>query len=101
MEKRERFHKSIEMNKLSPIFIILVTITVVSALAKSDLSGGYITGFARGVEEANEAITQFDNGSPKSMDADKPPSCPLADKQDDYCDGWKDGWRDRILDILG
>jgi hypothetical protein len=96
MEKRERFHKSIEMNKLSPIFIILVTITVVSALAKSDLSGGYITGFARGVEEANEAITQFDNGS-KSIDADKPPSCPLADKQDDYCDGW----RDRILDVLG
>jgi hypothetical protein len=62
-------------------------------LTLSEVAGGYNTGFARGVEEARTAINQFDKESLKSIDADKPPSCPLADKQDDYCDGWKDGWR--------
>ncbi|MFL6331196.1 MAG: hypothetical protein ACJ705_09295 [Nitrososphaeraceae archaeon] len=39
--------------------------------------------FARGTEEAHTAINQFDKGSLKSIDADRPPSCPVADKQDD------------------
>jgi hypothetical protein len=36
----------------------------------------------------------------KSIDGDNPPPCPLADKQDDYCNGWKDGWRQTVLDRL-
>jgi hypothetical protein len=67
---------------------------------KSEVAGGYNTGFARGKEEAHAAINQFDKGSLKSIDADKPPSCPLANKQDDYCDGWKDGWRQTVIDRL-
>jgi hypothetical protein len=43
-------------------------------------------GFARGVEEANAAVSQFDKGLLKSIDGEKPPPCPV-DQQDDYCDG--------------
>jgi hypothetical protein len=67
--------------------------------AKSDVAGGYDTGFARGVQEAHAAINQFDKGPLKSIDADKPLSC-TVDSQDDYCDGWKDGWRQTVLDEL-
>jgi hypothetical protein len=90
-------------NKILFLTVAITTIIISPrlALAKSNIPGGYLSGFGRGVVEANEAITQLYNGSLKSIDADKPPSCPLADKQDDYCDGQKDGWRDRILDILG
>ena len=95
------------MNKslLFPIILVAVsgispTLALALALAKSDVAGGYDTGFARDAEEARAAINEFDMDSPKSIDADKPPPCPLADKQDDFCDGWKDGWRQFILDIL-
>jgi hypothetical protein len=75
------------------------TSTVMAVYAKSDVAGGYDTGFARGVQEAHAAINQFDKGPLKSIDADKPPSC-TVDSQDDYCDGWKDGWRQTVLDEL-
>ncbi len=90
------------MNKLvllAPI-IVLIAISPTLVVAKSEVAGGYDTGFARGAEEARTAINQFDKESLKSIDADKPPSCPLADKQDDYCDGWEDGWRQTVLDRL-
>ena len=90
------------MNKSLLFPMIVVAVSAISptlALAKSDVAGGYDTGFARGAEEARAAINEFDMESPKSIDADKPPSCPLADKQDDFCDGWKDGWRQLILDM--
>ena len=88
------------MNKSLLFPIIVVAVSAISptlALAKSDVADVYDTGFARGAEEARAAINEFDMESPKSIDADKPPSCPLADKQDDFCDGWKDGWRQLIL----
>jgi hypothetical protein len=84
----ERCKKSSAMNKLAPIFIVLVVFSPTSALAKSNVAGGYDTGFARGAEEARTAINQFDKG------------CPLADKQDDYCDGWKDGWEKTVVKEL-
>jgi hypothetical protein len=86
-------------NTACPISLFTIVPTLALAV-KSDVAGGYNTGFARGVEEAHTAINQFDKGSLKSIDADKPPSCQLADKQDDYCDGWKDGWRQTVLDRL-
>jgi hypothetical protein len=70
------------MNKqiiLSAILLALVAATVIVAsptvLAKKskDLggpAGGYDTGFAVGVERANEAVDQFDNEQIKSIDAD-------------------------------
>jgi hypothetical protein len=96
----ERCKKSSAMNKLAPIFIVLVVFSPTSALAKSNVAGGYYTGFARGAEEARTAINQFDKGSLKSIDGNKPPPCPLADKQDDYCDGWKDGWEKTVVKEL-
>jgi hypothetical protein len=65
---------------LALVAILSAVSTVMAVRAKSEVAGGYNTGFARGVEEANAAINQFDKGSLKSIDADKPPSCPLADK---------------------
>jgi hypothetical protein len=96
-------YMSPHINKILFLTVAITTIIISPrlALAKSNIPGGYLSGFAGGVVEANEAITQLYNGSLKSIGADKPQSCPLADKQDDYCDGWKDGWATRILDILG
>jgi hypothetical protein len=45
--------------------------TVMAVHAKSEVAGGYNTGFTRGGEEAPAAITQFDNGSLKSIDGHK------------------------------
>ena len=89
-----------ELLVLVPIITVLavaVVISPLSALAKSEVAGGYDTGFARGAEEAHAAINQFEKGSLKSIDGNKPPPCPLADKQDDYCDGWKNGWEKTIV----
>ena len=62
------------MNKslLFPIIVVAVsgispTLALALALAKSDVAGGYDTGFARGAEEARAAINEFDMGSPKSQ----------------------------------
>jgi hypothetical protein len=92
------------MNKILLLFSVIVALVLAAsprlALAKSDVAGGYDTGFARGVEEAHAAINQFDKGSLKSIDGNKPPPCPLADKQDDYCDGWKDGWEKTVVEEL-
>jgi hypothetical protein len=51
--------------------------------------------FSIGSEEARTAKNQ--KGPLKSIDGNKPLPCPLADKQDDYCDGWDDGWEKRIV----
>jgi hypothetical protein len=94
------------MNKLLALVPIITVVAVavaispLSALAKSEVAGGYDTGFARGVEEAHAAINQFEKGSLKLIDGNKPPPCPLADKQDDYCDGWKDGWEKTVVKEL-
>ena len=88
------------MNKLLFVPIFLLTIVPTLALAvKSDVAGGYNTGFARGVEEAHKAVAQFNNGQISAIDGNKPPPCPIADKQD-YCDGWKDGWEKTIVKEL-
>jgi len=90
------------MNKLLLFPLIVAPVLAISptlAFGKSEVAGGYDTGFVRGVEEARAAINESDTGSPKSIDVDKPPSCPLTNKQDDFCNGWKDGWRQFILDI--
>jgi hypothetical protein len=62
--------------------------------------GGYDTGFAVGVERANEAVDQFDNGQLKGIDADKSPPCPAVDEGNGYCRGFHDGWRKTVLDRL-
>jgi hypothetical protein len=80
--------------------IVTIASTVAAVYAKSEVAGGYDTGFARGAEEARTAINQFEKGSLKSIDGSKPPPCPLADKQDDYCDGWKDGWEKTVVKEL-
>ncbi|MFL6317147.1 MAG: hypothetical protein ACJ73C_10500 [Nitrososphaeraceae archaeon] len=85
---------------LSSLAVLAIVSTIAAVEAQTDVAGGYDTGFARGTEEAHTAINQFDKGSLKSIDADRPPSCPVADKQDHYCDGWKDGWRQTVLDEL-
>ena len=84
---------------LSLLGILTTASTVAAVYAKSQVAGGYSTGFARGVEEARAAINQFDKGSLKSIDGDRAPPCPV-DSQDDYCDGWKDGWRQTVIDKL-
>ena len=51
---------------MTPIIAVLVVVLAIgplSALAKSEVAGGYDTGFARGAEEAHAAINQFDKGS--------------------------------------
>ena len=88
---------------MTPIIAVLVVVLAIgplSTLAKSEVAGGYDTGFARGAEEAHAAIDQFDKGSLKSIDGNKPPPCPLANKQDEYCDGWKDGWEKTVVKEL-
>jgi hypothetical protein len=96
----KKLNKLLLLTPIIAVLVVALAIGPLSALAKSEVAGGYDTGFARGAEEARTAISQFNNGSLKSIDGDNPPSCPLADKQDDYCDGWKDGWRQTVLDTL-
>ena len=50
-------------------------------MAKSSVAGGYSTGFERGIQEA------------QAHPGEKPSSCPLADKHDDSCKGWKGGFK--------
>jgi hypothetical protein len=92
----------VEVNKilLSSILIAVIAISPTLVLAKSEVAGGYQAGFARGVEEAHKAIAQFNNEQISTIDGNKRPLCPLADKQDDYCDGWKDGWEKTIVKEL-
>ena len=62
--------------------------------------GGYDTGFAVGVQQANEAVDHFDNEQLKRIDADKSPPCPAVDEGNGYCKGFHDGWRKTVLDRL-
>ena len=61
--------------------IIIPVVLAQTALAKSSVAGGYSTGFECGIQEA------------QAHPGEKPSSCPLANKHDDYCKGWKDGFK--------
>jgi hypothetical protein len=79
--------------KIAFCLSLLAIVTIASTVAA-------VYGFARGAEEARTAVNQFEKGSLNSIDGNKPPPCPLADKQDDYCDGWKDGWEKTVVEEL-
>jgi hypothetical protein len=88
------------MNKLIIMIpIMLLTITITQVHAKSQVIGGYSTGYAVGVQLANKDVDKFDSGAIKGINADHSPSCPVPTDKD-YCHGIEDGYRDQVVNRL-
>jgi len=62
--------------------------------------GGYDTVFARGSEEARNAVGKLDNNQIKKIDADKSSPCPAVDNGNGYCEGFHDGWIQTVIGEL-
>jgi hypothetical protein len=88
------------MNKLIimiPIMLLMVTVT--QAYAKSQVAGGYSTGYTVGVQLANADVDKFDSGIINGVNGDHAPSCPVPTDKD-YCRGIADGYRDQVVSRL-